>query len=121
MSLPYIMLARIHLYILELSRGLKDFHAQTEKWLDQPMGRIEGNLLFDDAFAVRVHKHPYIEFIQNVQMDATNAPISCTSLFHDGAGGFPNEVTMRHIVTNYIYPNTLKGFKRFRKAYSRGT
>ena len=75
---------------------IKDFHTQTEKWLDEPMGRIEGNLLFDDAFAVRVHKHPYIEFIQNVQMDAMNAPISCTSLFHDGAGGFPNEVTMRH-------------------------
>ena len=72
------------------------------------MGRIEGSLLFHDAFAVRVQKHPYIEFIQNVQMDAANAPISCTSLFHDGAGGFPNEVTMRHIVTNYIYPNTLK-------------
>ena len=87
---------------------IADFHAQTETWLDQTMGRIEGSLLFQDAFAVRVHKHPYIEFIQNVQMDATNAAISCTSLFHDGAGGFPNEVTMRHIVTNYIYPNTLK-------------
>ena len=26
---------------------IADFHAQTEKWLDQPMGRIEGNLLFE--------------------------------------------------------------------------
>ena len=32
-------------------------------------------------------------------------------LFHDGPGGFPYQVTMRHIVNNYIYPNTLKVLK----------
>ncbi|RDW17678.1 hypothetical protein [Oceanobacillus chungangensis] len=60
--------------------------------------------MFEDAFHVRVHKHPYLQFIQRVQMDATDTQISCISLFHDGPGGFPKLVTMRHIVTNYIYP-----------------
>ncbi|MFJ5767278.1 bifunctional metallophosphatase/5'-nucleotidase [Lysinibacillus sp. NPDC093210] len=87
---------------------LDNIHQQTENWLDQPIGRIEGNMLFTDAFQVRIDKHPYIEFIQNVQMASTNTSISCTALFHDGSGGFPNNVTMRHIVTNYIFPNTLK-------------
>ena len=91
----------------ELSRGLR-ISCPNRKMVRPTDGENEGSLLFHDAFAVRVQKHPYIEFIQNVQMDTTNAPISCTSLFLDGAGGFPNEVTMRHIVTNYIYPNTLK-------------
>ena len=59
-------------YILKLSHRLKRFHARTEKWLDEPIGRIEGNMLFEDAFQVRVHKHPYIEFIQKVQLDAAN-------------------------------------------------
>jgi len=83
-------------------------HALTEQWLDEPVGHIKGNMLFDDAFAVRTGKHPYIDFIQHVQMDVTGAPISCTALFHDGPGGFREHVTMRDIVTNYIYPNTLK-------------
>lgn len=83
-------------------------HGLTEQWLDEPIGHIKGNMLFDDAFAVRIDKHSYIEFIQQVQMDASGAPISCTALFHDGAGGFREHVTMRDIVTNYIYPNTLK-------------
>lgn len=80
----------------------------TERWLDEVMGVIEGDCLFDDAFAVRVHKHPYIELIQKIQLEVSGAQISCTALFHDGPGGFPSNVTMRQIVTNYIYPNTLK-------------
>ncbi|WP_028390036.1 bifunctional metallophosphatase/5'-nucleotidase [Bacillus cihuensis] len=83
-------------------------YSLTEKWLDEPIGQIEGNMLYEDAFDVRVSKHPYIEFIQHVQMEVTNAQISCTALFNDGPGGFPPQVTMRDIVTNYIYPNTLK-------------
>ena len=86
----------------------ESIHQQTENWLDEPIGTIEGNMLFEDAFHVRIHKHPYIEFIQNVQMASTNTQISCTALFHDGPGGFPKDVTMRHLVTNYIFPNTLK-------------
>lgn len=85
-----------------------DMHLHTEQWLDEPMGHIEGNMQYIDAFDVRVNKHPYVEFIQKVQMHATGAPISCTALFHDQPGGFKNQVTMRDIVTNYIYPNTLK-------------
>ncbi|MEG0385798.1 MAG: bifunctional UDP-sugar hydrolase/5'-nucleotidase [Solibacillus sp.] len=92
----------------QVSSLLESIHHQTENWLDEPIGTIEGNMLFEDAFHVRVYKHPYIEFIQNVQMASTNTSISCTALFHDGSGGFPKDVTMRHLVTNYIFPNTLK-------------
>lgn len=95
----------------EIVSRIERLHIKTEKWLDEPIGKVKGNMLFDEAFQVRVHKHPYIEFIQKVQMEAGNVQISCTSLFQDGAGGFPNDITMRHIVTNYLYPNTLKVLK----------
>lgn len=91
-----------------IANQIEKFHLLTEKWLDEPIGKIEGNMLFNDAFHVRVHKHPYIEFIQRIQMECSNTQISCTALFHDEFGGFPPQVTMRNIVTNYIYPNTLK-------------
>jgi len=87
---------------------IEPLHQLTETWLDEPLGFIHGNMLYHDAFQVRVHKHPYIQFLQQLQMDVTDAPISCTALFHDQPGGFKPEVTMRDIVTNYIFPNTLK-------------
>ena len=87
---------------------IRPIYDETERWPDEVMGVIEGDCLFDDSFSVRVHKHPYIELIQKIQLEVSGAQTSCTALFHDGPGGFPPNVTMRQIVTNYIYPNTLK-------------
>lgn len=88
--------------------AVTQLHEATELWLDKPIATVKGNMLYDDAFNVRVHKHPYVQFLQQLQLDVTGATISCTSLFHDQPGGFKPTVTMRDIVTNYIYPNTLK-------------
>ncbi|MGV7462462.1 5'-nucleotidase C-terminal domain-containing protein, partial [Mycobacterium kansasii] len=35
------------------------------------------------------------------------ADISATALFNDEARGFENPITMRNIMTNYVYPNGL--------------
>jgi len=83
-------------------------HEATEQWLDEPIATVQGEMLYENAMDVRINKHPYVQFLQQLQMDVTGAPISCTSLFHDQPGGFKPVVTMRDIVTNYIYPNTLK-------------
>lgn len=83
-------------------------HDATEQWLDEPIATVQGDMLYENAMDVRIHKHPYVQFLQQLQMEVTGAPISCTSLFHDQPGGFKPVVTMRDIVTNYIFPNTLK-------------
>ena len=57
--------------------------------------------------AVRLKEHPYIEFINNVQMASSGTDISGTALFNNEGKGFNNQITMRDIITNYIYPNTL--------------
>ncbi len=85
-----------------------EFEIQTQNWLDQSIGKIEGDLTVDNAFEVRIQDHPLIEFINQVQMDAADVDLSCTALFHNDSPGFPQHVTMRDIVSNYIYPNTLK-------------
>lgn len=87
---------------------IADSYNRTESWLDEMIGQIDQDILFTDAFHVRVHKHPYIELIQQIQMEMSGASISCAALFHDQSGGFPAKVTMRSIVNNYVYPNTLK-------------
>lgn len=85
-----------------------EFEEKTQNWLDQPIGEIKGDMKIVDAFNVRLKDHPLIEFINKVQMDAAGVDISNTALFHNGSPGLPERVTMRDIVSNYIYPNTLK-------------
>ncbi|WP_407389938.1 bifunctional metallophosphatase/5'-nucleotidase [Carnobacterium jeotgali] len=83
------------------------FQNEIEDWLDQKIGDIEGDMWIKDSFQVRLTGHPYIDFIHKVQMEATGTTISGTALFTNDSKGFGPTVTMRDIVTNYIYPNTL--------------
>src|SRR5699024_78391 len=86
---------------------MQGFEASTQTWLDQPIGYIEGDMTITDPFAARVKKHPYIDLIQTVQLDASGADISVTALLNNDSRGFSPVVTMRDIVANYIYPYTL--------------
>ncbi|WP_433749186.1 bifunctional metallophosphatase/5'-nucleotidase [Falsibacillus pallidus] len=86
---------------------IEEYEKKTQAWLDEEIGTIEGNMLIDDPFMARKEEHPLIEFINKVQMEATGAPISSTALFSNHSLGFPSIVTMRDLVSNYIYPNTL--------------
>ncbi|WP_042479186.1 bifunctional metallophosphatase/5'-nucleotidase [Bacillus ndiopicus] len=94
----------VHDEIVQLNASIYD---RTDRWLDETIGTINGEIHFDDAFQARIKEHPYVELINNIQMDVSGATISSTALFHDEPGGLPSKVTMRDIVTNYIYPNTL--------------
>ncbi len=93
---------------IDLLKLAEEFEKQTQEWLDQPIGKIIGDMSIENAFAVRLADHPLIEFINKVQMDAAGVGISNTALFHNESPGFFENVTMRDIVSNYIYPNTLK-------------
>ncbi|MER2063484.1 MAG: 5'-nucleotidase C-terminal domain-containing protein, partial [Alkalibacterium sp.] len=60
-----------------------------------------------DVEKARKVEHPYIEFIHRVQMHYSDCDISGTALFNNTVKGFSSSVTMRDVVLNYIYPNTL--------------
>ncbi|API91671.1 MULTISPECIES: bifunctional UDP-sugar hydrolase/5'-nucleotidase [Virgibacillus] len=90
--------------ILHMTEKLE---TSTQQWLDQPIGYIKGEMTIDDPFQVRIDKHPFIEFIQKVQMEASGADISVTALLNNTSKGFTSTVTMRDVVANYMYPNTL--------------
>ncbi|MDF2963889.1 MAG: 2, 3-cyclic nucleotide 2-phosphodiesterase [Paenibacillus sp.] len=80
----------------------------TQQWLDQPIGKLLGDMRITDPMKVRMKEHPLIEFINRVQMDISGAAISNTALFDNISPGFPPDITMRDIVSNYVYPNTLQ-------------
>lgn len=86
---------------------LEPLETATQEWLDQPIGFIKGDMTISDSLEARIKKHPFIQFIQDVQMDASDVDISVTSLLNNSSLGFGSTVTMRDIVSNYMYPNTL--------------
>lgn len=79
----------------------------TQAWLDQTIGHVVSDLTISDPMQVRLEKHPFIELIQQIQMEATGADISATALLNNESTGFGKTVTMRDIAGNYIFPNTL--------------
>lgn len=91
----------------ELSSKYEALNQEVEDWLDQPIGKVTGDMTIKDVEQARIEEHPYIEFIQKVQMHYTNCDISGTALFNNESSGFSPKVTMRDVVTNYIFPNTL--------------
>lgn len=84
------------------------YEEATQKWLDQPIGRMDGDMTVTSPMEIRTKDNPLIEFINKVQMEVAGVDISNTALFDNHAKGFPKDVTMRDVVSNYIYPNTLK-------------
>lgn len=90
-----------------VAQAIRHVAAAVEKWLDQPLGRVNGSMKIKDPDQARIREHPYIEFIQKVQMDACGVDISGTALFNNEGKGFNEIITMRDVVTNYVYPNTL--------------
>ncbi|CAM3042408.1 bifunctional metallophosphatase/5'-nucleotidase [Lactiplantibacillus plajomi] len=78
-----------------------------EDWLDTPLGYINGNMLVHDHLDARLHNHPYIDFINRVEMAATGTDIAATALFNDDVPGLKPHVTMREVMNSYVYPNKL--------------
>ncbi len=91
----------------EALQAIEDLEASTQNWLDEPIGFIEGDMAIHNPFQARIAKHPFIEFIQKVQMEESGVDISVTSLLNNSSKGFASSVTMRDVVSNYMYPNTL--------------
>ncbi|WP_409344687.1 bifunctional metallophosphatase/5'-nucleotidase [Paenibacillus sp. MBLB4367] len=87
---------------------VSEYEAKTQLWLDQPIGRAIGDMTVADPMEVRTRDTALIEFINKVQMETAGTELANTALFDNTSPGFKPEITMRDVVSNYIYPNTLK-------------
>lgn len=82
-------------------------HVATNHWLDTAVGHVGHNMQVTNHFEARLHSHPFNALVNQVQMNATQTTIANTALFNNEVKGLADEVTLRDIMTNYIYPNTL--------------
>ncbi|MFD2133696.1 bifunctional metallophosphatase/5'-nucleotidase [Pseudogracilibacillus auburnensis] len=88
-------------------REMESLEQSTQQWLDEPIGHIKGDMSISDPFLARTSKHAFIQFIHQVQMDASGVDISVTSLLNNDTKGFGSTVTMRDVESNFMFPNTL--------------
>ena len=90
----------------EILETVKELEAEVQEWLDQPLGETDMDLIVKDGFDARLHKHPIVSFLNEVQFAQVKADFSAEALFND-ARGFEKKITMRDIVSTYVYANTL--------------
>ncbi|USS85921.1 bifunctional metallophosphatase/5'-nucleotidase [Fructilactobacillus cliffordii] len=80
---------------------------QVQAWLEESVGTVTGaDLRIHDHLQARLHGHPYLDLINQVQMEALGTDISGTALFNNEITGLSPRVSMREIISNYSYPNT---------------
>lgn len=90
--------------VLELVRPLE---SATQAWLDQPIGRVDGDMTIGSPLACRLADHPFMEFVNRVQMEAAGVDVSNAALLSEESKGFAGSITLRDVLTNFMYPNTL--------------
>jgi 2',3'-cyclic-nucleotide 2'-phosphodiesterase/3'-nucleotidase len=90
----------------ELSLKLLAWETQVQTWLDQPIGFLDVELLPSDHLDMALNGCLLANFFNQVQIDKSDADISCTSMANS-LKGFNKEVTVRDVVSTYVYPNTL--------------
>ncbi len=86
---------------------LAPFEIQVAEFLDTPMGFLDTPLVPDTPLTMALEGTLIANFFNQVQLDASGADISATSLANT-VKGFDTQITIRDIVSTYIFPNTLK-------------
>lgn len=94
----------------ELQSVFEDVESKLQLYLDQEIGEFDKDIIVDDIFSARLNGHPIINFLHEVQLEVGKADFSALSLF-DSTIGFKKNVSIRDVLVNYPYPNTLKTLK----------
>ncbi len=90
----------------ELLDYMQEEENACQQWLDQPLGETRIDLTIPDENEARLHKSQVITFLNMVCKDISGADINANALFLR-AKGFESKITMRDLVSTYIFPNTL--------------
>jgi 2',3'-cyclic-nucleotide 2'-phosphodiesterase/3'-nucleotidase len=104
---PKLISASNYRLDLESADEIKEIEAANQKFLDEVIGVVpKNNLLISDPIKARIEKHPIVDFINCIQFKASNAMLSATSLANI-VTGFKKEITVRNVLSTYVYTNTL--------------
>ena len=77
-----------------------------QHWLDKPIGLLEKDVAPEAKLEAALRGSRVADLFNQVQMDATGADFSCTSLGNEPVG-LSSPVTMRGVTAAYLFANTL--------------
>lgn len=89
-----------------LLRDFAPIEEGVQGWLDVEVGRLERPLLPDAPLAMAAGGSGLADLFNRVQLEASGAELSVSSLANDAAG-LPRVVRRRDVLTAYPYTNTL--------------
>ena len=95
-----------HAPLAKAAALLAPLERRVQTWLDTPAGRLDIPLTGGDHLTQAVSGSPLANFINTVQLAASGAQISACALPNEFKG-LPTTVTVRDVVSTYIYTNTL--------------
>lgn len=94
----------------DLEKIFTNIQGDLKDFLDTEIGHLDKDIIIDDIFLARLKGHPFINLLHQIQLDISNADFSALSLF-DCAIGFKKDITIKDVLINYPYANTLKVLK----------
>lgn len=104
-------LVEVNLLDIEIDPKFSQIFDATNKklevYLAEVIGKLDKDIEIKDQFETRLYGHPYINLLQQIQIEVSGADFSTTTLF-DTAIGFKKDISIRDVLVNYPYPNTLK-------------
>ena len=77
-----------------------------QRWLDEPIGALERPIPPEGKLEAALGGSRVAALFNQVQLEATGADVSCTSLGNDPVG-LASPVTMRGVTAAYLFANTL--------------
>lgn len=95
----------------KIENFIQDDMYKVNKYLSQKCGQISPSALIDTVNIAQISGHPYIDLINQIQMSYTNTDIASVAIYSKESKGIPYNVTMRDIITNYRFNNTLMKIK----------
>lgn len=79
---------------------------KVQEWLDTPVGFLDSELHPKGHLEMALNGSHLANFINQIELEQSGADIACTS-FANSIKGFDKNVTVRDIMSTYMYPNTL--------------
>ena len=92
----------------EIKTYLLPWLEEVDKWLDKPLGYVTKAMQIKDIVKACSYNHPYLDFVNEIQLKSTGADISATSFFGLKVKGLMSKVKVRDVIKNYTYSNSLK-------------
>lgn len=89
-----------------LEETLSPLAQKTEAWLAEPVGELAAEIAPEDKLSCALSGSAVAHLINEAQLAASGADISCTAL-PNGATGLPAHVTQRSICAAYPFANLL--------------